>query len=411
MNTATALQVLQKYWGYEQFRPTQGEVIESVLAGQDTLALLPTGGGKSICFQVPALVQEGLCIVVSPLIALMKDQVQNLQKRGIPAAAIYSGMHRKDIDRILDNAVYGGLKLLYLSPERLGTELAIERIKKMKVNLLAIDEAHCISQWGYDFRPAYLQIVAIRAHLPQTPVLAVTATATQRVVIDIQEQLDFREGQFFQQSFLRSNLAYVVLNEERKLEKLLDILTKVKGSGVVYVRSRKKTLEIAQFLQRKNISATHYHAGLGTPLRSTKQDAWINDQVRIMVATNAFGMGIDKADVRIVVHLDLPNSLEAYFQEAGRAGRDGKKSFAVLLTNAGDARYLEKNFELTFPALEEVRRVYQALSSYFQLAIGSGLGESFDFDLQDFATIYQLEALKTYNCLKILEQAGVLVLT
>ena len=366
--------------------------------------MLPTGGGKSICFQVPALMQDGICLVISPLIALMKDQVQNLKKLGIRAEAIYSGMHYKDIDRVLDNCIYGDIKLLYLSPERLSSELAIERIKQMNVNLLAIDEAHCISQWGYDFRPSYLQISEIRQWLPNTPVLAVTATATPRVVVDIQEKLNFNKGQVFQQSFTRENLAYVVLSEEKKAAKLLEMLTKVKGSGIVYVRSRKRTKEVAAFLQQKGIAAAHYHAGLGTELRSAKQDAWINNQVRVIVATNAFGMGIDKPDVRIVVHLDLPDSLEAYFQEAGRAGRDGKKSFAVLLYNQSDVLQLEQHFNMSFPALKEVRRVYQALSSYYQLATGSGFGESFDFDMIDFTNNFQLKVLKTYNCLKILEQ-------
>ena len=406
-----ALNTLKKFWGYHSFRTPQDQIIQSVLDGKDTLALMPTGGGKSICFQVPALCQEGICIVISPLIALMKDQVQNLQKRNISAAAIYSGMHYKDIDRTLDNCIYGNIKILYLSPERLSSELAIERIKKMNVNLLAIDEAHCISQWGYDFRPSYLQIADIRQWMPNTPVLALTATATSEVVKDIQEKLEFKKGKVFQNSFTRSNLAYVVLNEENKAEKMLDILQKVKGSGIVYVRSRKKTKDIAQFLLRKQISADFYHAGLSTEIRSVKQDAWVNNKIRIIVSTNAFGMGIDKPDVKIVVHMDTPNNLEAYFQEAGRAGRDGEKSYAVLLYNEADKMGLERNYKVSFPPFTEVRRVYQALSSYYQLAAGSGIGESFDFDLSDFAETYRLEVVPTFSSLKILEQSGWIVLT
>jgi len=407
----TALNTLKKFWGYHSFRTPQDQIIQSVLNGKDTLALMPTGGGKSICFQVPALCQEGVCIVISPLIALMKDQVQNLQKRNIAAAAIYSGMHYKDIDRTLDNCIYGNTKILYLSPERLSSELAIERIKKMKVNLLAIDEAHCISQWGYDFRPSYLQIADIREWMPNTPVLALTATATSEVVKDIQEKLDFKDGKVFQNSFTRSNLAYVVLNEESKAEKMLDILQKVKGSGIIYVRSRKKTKDIAQFLLRKKISADFYHAGLSTEIRSAKQDAWVSNQIRIMVSTNAFGMGIDKPDVKIVVHMDTPDNLESYFQEAGRAGRDGEKSYAVLLYNEADRLKLERNYSLSFPPFTEVRKVYQALSSYYQLAAGSGIGESFDFDLSDFTDTYKLEMVPTFSSLKILEQSGWIVLT
>lgn len=400
------LQVLKQYWGFDSFRPLQEDIIQSTLDGKDTLALLPTGGGKSICFQVPALCREGICLVISPLIALMKDQVQNLQKRGIPAVAIYSGMHYKEIDRLFDNCVYGKIKFLYLSPERLGTEMARERIKKMKVNLVAVDEAHCISQWGYDFRPSYLQITEIRELLPEVPVLALTATATADVVEDIQEKLSFAAKNVFRKSFDRSNLAYVVLEEEGKREKLIDILKKVPGSGIVYARNRRQTKEIAFFLRKNKIFADFYHAGLSNEQRSDKQDAWVNNRLRIMVATNAFGMGIDKPDVRVVVHLDLPDSLEAYFQEAGRAGRDGKKAFAILLYNDNDRRNLERNFELSFPKLKEIRRTYQALGSYFQLATGSGLGESFDFNVGEFAQNFQLDILKTFNCLKVLKKEG-----
>lgn len=407
----TPLNVLKKFWGYDAFRSLQSDIIQSVLDGQDTLALMPTGGGKSICFQVPALCQEGICIVISPLIALMKDQVHNLRSRNIPAAAIYSGMHYKEIDRTFDNCIYGNVKLLYLSPERLVTDLAKERISRMHVNLIAVDEAHCISQWGYDFRPPYLEIATFRELAPKAPILALTATATPEVVDDIQEKLGFKTEHVFQKSFARSNLAYVVLNEEGKLEKLLDILQKVKGSGVVYVRNRRKTKEIAQFLMQKGIPADFYHAGLQPEERSEKQDAWIADKTRIMVSTNAFGMGIDKPDVRVVVHMELPDSLEAYFQEAGRAGRDGKKAYAVLLYNQSDRLSLEKNYELAFPEMDEIRRVYHALGSYYQLAIGGGAGQSFDFDMVVFAKSFQLAPVKTLHALKTLEQAGWLTLT
>lgn len=405
------IDILQQYWGFNSFRPLQLEIIESVLNGKDTLALLPTGGGKSICFQVPALCQEGVCIVVSPLIALMKDQVVNLKGRGIPAEAIYSGMHYRDIDRILDNCVHGGLKFLYLSPERLATELAIERIKQMPVNLLAVDEAHCISQWGYDFRPPYLNIAEIRQWLPDTPILALTATATPPVVEDIQEKLQFSNNKLFQKSFVRDNLAYVVLKEEDKETKLFDILQKVGGTAIVYVRNRRKTKETAYLLRQKGISADFYHAGLPNNIRSQRQDAWIAGQCRVIVSTNAFGMGIDKPDVRVVVHLDLPDNLEAYFQEAGRGGRDGKKAFAVLLYNAVDRKRLEQQYQLAFPAMEEIRRVYRALGSYLQLAIGSGLNEAFDFDIIAFCQSFQLSPALTLSCLKILEQEGWITLT
>lgn len=407
----TPSEVLQFYWGYDSFRPLQEDIIQSVLDGRDTLALLPTGGGKSICFQVPALVQDGLCLVISPLIALMKDQVENLKKREIAAEAIYSGMHYRDIDRILDNAVYGGLKFLYVSPERLTTELMQERLKKMPVSLLAVDEAHCVSQWGYDFRPPYLQIAETRELLPKVPVLALTATATPPVVKDIQEKLGFKNGRVWQKSFARENLAYVVLQEEGKEKKLVEILQKTRGSAIVYVRSRRRTKELATWLHKHRIHADYYHAGLLQDTRTAKQDAWMNNKIRVIVSTNAFGMGIDKADVRIVVHMDLPDSLEAYFQEAGRAGRDGKKSFAVLLYNQNDRQTLERNFESAFPDMSELRRVYRALGSYFQLAIGGGQGDSFNFDLIDFTKTYQLDIMKTYSCLQMLEQAGWIMLS
>ena len=403
--------ILKKYWHYDSFRPLQEPIIRSVCDGRDTLALLPTGGGKSICFQVPALCQEGITLVISPLIALMKDQVEQLRKRNVPAAAVYSGMPYHEIDRIFDQAVYGNLKLLYLSPERLTTEMAIERIRKMQVTLIAVDEAHCISQWGYDFRPAYLNIASIREVLPETPVLALTATATPEVVADIQEKLQFPKPNVFQKSFIRSNLAYVVLKEENKAGKLAEMLRKVPGTAVVYVRNRRKTREVALHLQRLGFSASHYHAGLSPEERARRQDEWMKGEVRVIVSTNAFGMGIDKPDVRLVVHLDLPDSPEAYFQEAGRAGRDEKKAFAVLLYDDSDIRNLEENFIRGFPEPAEIRRIYRALGSYFQLALGAGLGQSFNFDLLAFSQTYRFNPAHTLAGLKVLEQAAWLTLS
>ncbi len=403
--------ILKANWGYDAFRPMQEEIIESVLEGKDTLALLPTGGGKSICFQVPALAKEGICIVVSPLIALMKDQVDNLKKRNIKAVAIYSGMRYTDIDRTFDNCIYGNIKFLYLSPERLISDLAKARIAQMNVNLIAVDEAHCISQWGYDFRPPYLEIANIRELHPKVPILALTATATKEVVTDIQEKLKFPKPNLFQQSFERKNLSYVVLNAENKYHKLIEIVRNVKGSGIIYTRSRKQTKEIAEYLKRNQIPADFYHAGLNSEQRTKKQEAWMHNQTRIMVSTNAFGMGIDKPDVRSVVHLDLPDSLEAYFQEAGRAGRDQRKGYCVLLYEENDGKKLLANYENAFPPMKMIRQVYRALGSYFQLAVGSGVGRSFDFDLGEFINRYSFKAIQAYNCLRILEQAGWIVLT
>jgi ATP-dependent DNA helicase RecQ len=408
----TPEEILKKHWGYDAFRPMQRDIIQSVLDGTDTLALLPTGGGKSLCFQIPALCTEGVCLVISPLIALMKDQVENLKKRNIAAAAIYSGMHYKDIDRLLDNAAYGGLKFLYMSPERLATTLARERIKKMNVSLLAVDEAHCISQWGYDFRPPYLEIAAIREWLPNVPILALTATATPEVKTDICEKLEFKRGfQIFEKDFARPNLSYIVRHVETKEPKLHEILSKTRGAAIVYVRNRKRAKDLVQYLQQHGIAADFYHAGLTPDERSSRQDAWMKDNPRIMIATNAFGMGIDKPNVRTVVHMDLPDSLEAYFQEAGRAGRDEQKSYAVLLVNKADAATLRGHFEASFPEMREIRRVYQALGSYLQLAVGGGEGESFDFDFGDFTDRFKFEVLKTYTCFRILEQDGWLTLS
>ncbi len=405
------LDVLQKYWGYPDFRPLQEDIIRSVLEGKDTLALMPTGGGKSICFQVPALYMEGMCLVVTPLIALMKDQVEQLQRRNISAAALYSGMPYKAIDRVLDNAVQGHYKLLYVSPERLFTELFATRLKQMPVNLLAVDEAHCISQWGYDFRPAYLKIGEVRENLPGVPVLALTATATPKVVEDIQEKLLFAEKKVFQKSFERKNLSYVVLHENNKRARIVELLKKIPGSGIIYVRNRRKTREIAESLRFHNISAGYYHAGLSMEERAKRQDQWINNQIRIMAATNAFGMGIDKPDVRIVIHWELPDGLEAYYQEAGRAGRDGQSSFAILLYNESDRNKLEEQFEQSYPAIKDIQRVYRALGSYFQLATGAGMGNSYDFDLVDFAKSFKMKPVEVLNSLKILEQGGWLTLS
>lgn len=401
----TPHQVLQQYWGYERFRPLQLDIVESVLAGKDTLALLPTGGGKSICFQVPALCMSGICVVVSPLIALMKDQVKNLTERGIRAHAIYSGMHIADMDRILDNCIHGQVQFLYLSPERLTSELAQARIQQMNVSLLAIDEAHCISQWGYDFRPAYLAIAEAREWLPEVPIIALTATATSQVVQDMQDKLQFgKDAQVFQKSFARSNLSYVVLYEENKRQKLLDILKKMPGSGIVYVQNRRETQEIAQYLQRKGIQADYYHAGRPGAAREQVQEAWIQNRIRIIVATNAFGMGIDKPDVRVVVHLTLPDSLEAYFQEAGRGGRDELPAYGILLYNQSDRLKHERYASQAFPTLQEMRRVYQALGSYYQLAVGAGKGRTFDMDVADFARTYNLNPVEVLNTLKTLMQ-------
>jgi len=397
-------QTLIKVWGYPDFRPLQEEIICSVSDDKkDTLGLLPTGGGKSIIFQVPALVNDGMCLVITPLIALMKDQVENLNARKIKAAAIYSGMSRQEIDLVLNNCTYGAYKFLYLSPERLGTDLFLARLPKMKINLIAVDEAHCISQWGYDFRPAYMKIAEIRKFLPEVSILALTATATKKVVNDIQQQLRFKESNVFKKSFERRNLVYLVRNKEDKLRSLLKIAKKVKGTGIVYVRNRKKTKEIAVFLQQNGIRADYYHAGLDNKLKDVKQENWKTGKIKIIVATNAFGMGIDKADVRFVVHIDLPDSLEAYYQEAGRAGRDEKASFAILLYNNSDKLKVEKRAATNFPEKDFIKRVYEALGNYYQLPIGAGKGRMFDFKISDFVAKFSLPVLQTYSALKLLQ--------
>jgi ATP-dependent DNA helicase RecQ len=402
----TPRQILTTYWGFSQFRPLQEEIINSVLAGEDTLALLPTGGGKSICFQVPALAQDGICIVISPLISLIKDQVENLQKRGIKALSVTSAQHKSEIDIILDNCIYGKVKFLYISPERIQNELFLERVKKMKINLIAIDEAHCISQWGYDFRPSYLNITKLRELFPKTPLIALTATATKKVVVDIQEKLEFKKGKVFQKSFERKNLSYSLVYEEDKNRKLFEILTKIPASGIVYVRNRKKTQAIAEYLIKHGITADYYHAGLDSRLRALKQENWIQNKTRVIVATNAFGMGIDKPDVRVVVHMDLPDSLEAFFQEAGRAGRDEKKAFAILIYAENDRLELEQNILQGFPNIDEIRKTYQALANYYQIAIGSGENVGFELNLSKICNTYNLDVLSFFNSLKFIEKEG-----
>jgi ATP-dependent DNA helicase RecQ len=387
----------------------QEDIIQAVMDDRDTLALLPTGGGKSICFQIPALLRDGLCIVVSPLIALMKDQVEQLRKRGILAVAIHSGMSRYQIDILLNNAIYGDTKFLYVSPERLQTELFIARFRQMNVSLIAIDEAHCISQWGYDFRPPYLQIASLREIHQKVPMIALTASATSQVQVDITEKLQFRQGSaFFKKSFARDNLSFVVRKTENKEQKLLEILQKVKGPAIIYVRSRKATQEIARWLGKKNIRASFYHAGLPFEDRTKRQDDWILNRSRVMVATNAFGMGIDKPDVRLVIHLDLPENMESYYQEAGRAGRDGLRSYAVILYQDADVSNLQLKVEQSQPPFATLKVIYQNLANFYQLAFGSGEGESFDFDIHTFCEQFQMNTIEVYNALKKLEEEGLL---
>ncbi len=403
----TALSILHKYWGHEQFRPMQEDIVNAVLEGRDTLAILPTGGGKSVCFQVPAMIFDGICLVISPLIALMKDQVEHLRRRGIQAIAIHSGMRRTEIDILLDNAIYGNTKFLYVSPERLQTELFTARVRQMNVALIAVDEAHCISQWGYDFRPPYLKIASLRDIFPGVPVIALTATATEHVQEDIADKLRFNEDfALFKKSFARDNLSFVVRKTDNKDNQLLEILRRVPGSAIIYVRSRKATQEIAQWLNRKKIAASHYHAGLTFEERTRRQEEWIRNQTRVMVATNAFGMGIDKPDVRTVVHLDLPENIESYYQEAGRAGRDGIRSFAVILYQDADISNLETKVEQSQPPFDYLKVLYQSLANYYQLAVGSAEGESFDFDIQNFCERFRLNAVEVYNGMKKLEEEG-----
>ena len=406
------LSILKKYWGYDGFRGIQREIIESIGKGHDTLGLMPTGGGKSITFQVPALAQPGLCLVITPLIALMKDQVRNLRDRGIKALAVYSGMTREEIVVALENCIFGDYKFLYISPERLDTDIFRAKLRNMKINMITVDESHCISQWGYDFRPAYLKISEIREFLPTVPVLALTATATPEVVKDIQTKLGFREdSRIFRMSFERKNLAYIVRNTESKQEELLHILNSVSGSAIVYTRNRKRTREVAELLVNNEITATFYHAGLNNDVKDQRQKSWLSGESRVMVATNAFGMGIDKPDVRLVIHVDLPDSPEAYFQEAGRAGRDGQKAYAVLLYAKSDKATLSKRITDTFPDKEYIRKVYEDVNYYFQMAMGDGLGCTFAFNLDEFCRNFKHFPVQADSALKILTRAGYLEYT
>lgn len=404
-------QILIKYWGYSKFRPLQEDIIRSVMEGKDTLALMPTGGGKSITFQVPAMANDGICIVITPLIALMKDQVENLDKRDIKAIAIYSGMTKNEIDVALENCIYGHVKFLYISPERIATDIFRMRVKHMNVNLIAIDEAHCISEWGYDFRPSYLKIADLRELIPGVPFLALTATAVPKVVDDIQEKLRFAQKNVFRKSFERKNIVYLVREQEDKQKYLVDTINKVKGSGIIYVRNRKTTRETALFLNKNKISADYYHAGLDHEKRNYKQNQWKVGKIRVMVATNAFGMGIDKSDVRFVIHLDLPDSIESYFQEAGRGGRDEKKAVAVLLYNNSDKVKAEQRIVRSFPEIKEIKATYQALGNFFQIPYGGGKHMSYDFIISDFAKNYNFNIMNIHSSLKILQREGYIELT
>lgn len=399
-------EILKRYWGYDAFRDLQEEIITSIGEGKDTLGLMPTGGGKSITFQVPALAKEGMCLVITPLIALMKDQVENLKNRDIKAIAIYSGMTRQEIIVALENCIFGNYKFLYISPERLDTEIFRVKLRSMNISMITVDESHCISQWGYDFRPAYLKIAEIRELLPDIPVLALTATATPEVVKDIQQRLHFKKENVFRMSFERKNLAYIVRNTDNKTGEILHILNRMPGSSIIYVRNRKRTKETTLFLQREGITADFYHAGLNNDVKDLRQKRWQSGECRVMVATNAFGMGIDKPDVRTVIHLDLPDSPEAYFQEAGRAGRDGEKAYAIILYANSDKAALKKRISDTFPEKDYIKQVYEQLNYYYQMAMGDGLGCMFDFNLEDFCRKYKHFPVPADSALKILTQAG-----
>ena len=405
------LSILRQYWGYDSFRGIQQDIIESIGSGKDTLGLMPTGGGKSVTFQVPALAMDGMCLVITPLIALMKDQVRHLREQNIRALTIYAGMTRSEINQIFDNAIFGDYKFLYVSPERLETEMFRQRLKQMHISMIVVDESHCISQWGYDFRPSYLHIAEIRDYMPEVPILALTATATPEVVTDIQKQLHFRKENVFRMSFERTNLAYVVRQIDDKRGELLHILRSVSGSAIIYVRNRKRTKEVAEMLQHERISATYYHAGLEQVQRDMHQREWQEGKCRVIVATNAFGMGIDKPDVRLVIHIDLPDSIEAYFQEAGRAGRDGKKSYAVMLYNAADLTTLRRRVAESFPEKDYIREVYEKLQFYYQMAMGDGLGCVKEFKIDDFCVKFKLFPVQADSALRILTQAGYITYT
>ena len=400
------LEILKTYWGYDSFRGIQEQIIESIGQGRDTLGLMPTGGGKSITFQVPAMAMDGVCLVITPLIALMKDQVRNLRERGIKAAAIHTGMKREEIIAVMENCLFGGYKFLYVSPERLQSDLFLTKLRHLKICLLTVDESHCISQWGYDFRPSYLSIADIRKELPQVPVLALTATATPQVTDDIQDKLGFKERNVIRMSFFRENLSYVVRKTENKLLELKHILECVPGTGIVYVRNRAETKEVADFLNKEGIPSTFYHAGLEPSVKDERQRAWTNDIYRVVVATNAFGMGIDKPDVRTVIHMDIPSSIEAYFQEAGRAGRDGKRSYAVLLHSPGDKRTVSKRISDTFPKEEFIRDVYEKLAFWHEMAVGDGRGCTYAFSLGEFCQHFSLPVIPTDSALRILTRMG-----
>lgn len=410
MQPAQALDILKKYWHYEAFRPLQGEIVESVLEGHDTLAILPTGGGKSVCYQVPALALEGLTLVVSPLIALMKDQVSQLRGRHIPAAGVYSGMKQGEIEAVLNNCIYGKTKLLYVSPERLLSRTFIDHMRQMRISLIAVDEAHCISQWGYDFRPPYLEIARLREYHPKARIIALTATATPEVATDIQKRLEFHNGNVFKGGFIRENLSYCVLNEENKQAALLRIINNVGGSGIVYTRNRRRTVETAQMLNDNGIHALAYHAGIDLRQRDIRQREWIGSHNTVMVATNAFGMGIDKPDVRFVIHLDIPESPEAYFQEAGRAGRDGKRAYAVLVYDKSDIGRLKESTERDFPPIQYIKNVYKAVCNYYQIPLGSGTDSRFEFKLEDICKNYGLDYYTFFSALKFIEREGLIAL-